>query len=107
MQAVAARSLTAGGGLVLEANFTRERSEAWLRGLAEQAETRVLICRTPLDRERFAARAGKRHAVHPDDLAAEWPAAETFAIDIGVPRLEVDTTDGYVPDLDTIMRFIA
>ena len=107
MEAVAAHSVAVGGGLVLEANFTRERSEPWLRGLAERADTRVVLCRTPSDRDRFAARAGTRHSIHPDDVAAEWPPADDFAIDLGVPRLEVDTTSGYAPDLDSIVRFIA
>lgn len=107
MEAVAARSLAVGGGLILEANFTRERSEPWLRGLAECADTRVVLCRTPRDRDRFAERAGTRHSIHPDDVGAEWPPAEDFAIDLGVPRLDVDTSSGYVPDLDSIARFIA
>ena len=107
MEAVAARSLAVGGALIVEANFTRQRSEPWLRGLAERADTRVVLCRTPKDRERFAARSGTRHSIHPDDVAAEWPPAEDFAIDLGVPSLGVDTTDGYEPDIETIMQFIA
>jgi hypothetical protein len=107
MRAVAARSLAAGGSLLLEANFSRAESEPWLRELASRADTRLVLCRTPKDRERFAARAGTRHVVHPDDLAADWPAAETFAVDIGVPTLIVDTTDGYRPDLETVVRFVA
>jgi hypothetical protein len=107
MEALAARSVTVGGGLILEANFTRERSEPWLRRLAERSDARVVLCRTPRDRDRFAARAGTRHSIHPDDVRADWPAAEDFAIDLGVPRLEVDTTAGYAPDIESIVRFIA
>lgn len=33
-----------------------------------------------------------------DDMLVEFPA--------GVPVLDVDTTDGYEPDLDTIIRFV-
>ena len=107
MEAIAARSLAGGAGLILEANFTRERSEHWLRGLAERADARVVLCRTPRDRDRFAARAGTRHSIHPDDVSVEWPTAEDFAIDLGVPRLDVDTTSGYAPDIESIVRFIA
>ena len=106
MEAVAARSLAVGAGLIVEANFTRERSEHWLRGLAERADARVVLCRTPRDRDRFVARSGTRHSIHPDDVGAEWSPAEDFAIDLGVPRLDVDTTSGYVPDLESIVRFI-
>ena len=107
MEAVAARSLAAGGCLILEANFTRDRSEQWLRGLAERADARVVLCRTPKDRDRFAARAGRRHSIHPDDVTVEWSRAEEFAIDLGVPRLDVDTTSGYLPDIEAILRFLA
>jgi predicted kinase len=107
MRNVAARSLEMEASVVLEGNFTRERSETWLRELTGVAEARVVICRTPKDRERFAARAGRRHSIHVDDIAEEWPPTEAFAIDLGVPTLVVDTTDGYKPDLETIMRFIA
>ena len=106
MEAVAVRSLAVGSGLILEANFTRELSEHWLRGLTDDADARVVLCRTPMDRDRFTARAGTRHSIHPDDLGTDWPPADDFAIDVGVPRLEVDTTSGYVPDLDSILRFI-
>lgn len=48
-----------------------------------------------------------RHAVHLDQaiLEREWPGADQFEIDLGVPTLGVDRTDGYLPDLDSIVRF--
>jgi predicted kinase len=113
MRAVAARSLAAGASLILEANFHRERSMPWLRDLLQEADGRFLICRTsPATlRARFAARmaAGGRHPVHRDAeiLEDEWPGPAEFELDLGVPSLVVDTTSGYKPDLDSIVRFIA
>jgi predicted kinase len=107
MRAVAARSLAAGGALLLEANFHRDLSTPWLRELAAGADARVIICRASEaeSRRRFADR--QRHAVHLDAeiLAEPWPEDAEFSLDLGVPALVVDTTDGCSPDLETIVRF--
>ena len=96
--AVAERVLAGGQGLILESNFRCGISDPPLRGLAALAPTVVIVCRTPLARERFAERATRgRHRVHIDDAV--------FQIDVGTPRLVVDTTDGYVPDLREIVAF--
>jgi hypothetical protein len=113
MRAVASRSLATGGGLVLEANFHRERSVPWLPDLLAKSDGRFVVCRTSPEvlRARFAARmaAGGRHPVHLDAeiLEDEWPDPADFELDLGVPSLAVDTTSGYSPDLDSIVRFIA
>ncbi|HUG07011.1 MAG TPA: HIT domain-containing protein, partial [Candidatus Limnocylindria bacterium] len=106
---VAERLLSAGSGLVLESNFRRE-SAAPLSALARLAPTVVIVCRIAdaLRRERFTERAVEgRHRVHVDDaILAEWSSDDAeFLIDIGVPRLMVDTTDGYTPDLEHIATF--
>jgi hypothetical protein len=53
--------------------------------------------------------AGGRHPVHLDAeiLEDEWPDPAEFELDLGVPSLAVDTTRGYEPDLDSVVRFIA
>jgi len=113
MRAVAERSVEGGGTLVLEANFHRERSGPWLRGLVDRADARVVICRADegVRRDRFIsrARAGVRHAVHLDFelLDLRWEPAATFDLELGVPTLAVDTTDGYTPDFNAIVDFIA
>jgi hypothetical protein len=68
----------------------------------------VIVCRTPAARQRFAERAARgRHRVHVDSaVLEEWTGDDSvFQIDIGTPRLVVDTTDGYTPDLERIATF--
>jgi predicted kinase len=102
------RALTSGASVLLEANFTRA-SEVELGALAALADTRIILCRAdPMTRRaRFTHRDG-RHGVHLDAeiLEHEWSDDDAqFAIDIGVPRLVVDTTSGYTPTLEVIERF--
>jgi len=103
--------LSAGGGLVLESNFTRARSEATLREVASLAPTAVVLCRIPdaARRRRFEERAERgRHRVHLDGAyLEEWDADDSeFLVDIGAPSLIVDTMDGYLPELDRIVAFV-
>jgi len=105
---VAGRILDTGHGLVLESNFRSGISDAPLRDLAARAATVVIVCRTPKARDRYAERAVVgRHRVHIDDaVLAQWNGDDAeFQIDIGTPRLVVDTTDGYAPGLDDISTF--
>jgi len=106
---VADRILAAGHGLVLESNFRRGMSDAPLRALARLAPTVVIVCRTPdaLRRERYETRAGTRHRVHIESaILAEWISDDAESlIDIGTPRLIVDTTDGYSPGIETVVAF--
>jgi predicted kinase/diadenosine tetraphosphate (Ap4A) HIT family hydrolase len=108
--AVADRILAAGHGLVLETNFRSGISDAPLRALARHAPTAVIVCvvDATLRRKRFEARAAEgRHRVHIDSAVLdEWSDDDSvFRIDIGTPRLIVDTTDGYTPDLQRIVAF--
>jgi predicted kinase len=106
---VAERILAAGHSLVLESNFRRGISEEPLRRLAAFAPAVAIVCRTPKARERFAERAARgRHRVHIDGAVLDdWKGDDDaiFQIDIGTPRLIVDTTEGYVPGLDEITAF--
>lgn len=108
--AVAESILGARQGLVLESNFRSGISDAPLIALARLAPTAVIVCRVPdaVRRRRFEQRAAAgRHRVHVDSaILDEWHADDTeFLIDIGTPRLVVDTTDGYAPDLGRIVAF--
>ncbi|HEV8656382.1 MAG TPA: ATP-binding protein [Candidatus Limnocylindria bacterium] len=105
---LAERVLSGGQGLILESNFRCGISEAPLRALGPLAPTVVIVCRTPAARQRFAERAARgRHRVHVDSaVLEEWTGDDSvFQIDIGRPRLVVDTTDGYTPDLERIATF--
>jgi predicted kinase/diadenosine tetraphosphate (Ap4A) HIT family hydrolase len=106
---VADRILASGHGLVLESNLRRAMSDAPLRALARLAPTVVIVCRTPdaLRRKRYEERAGSRHRVHIENaILAEWNSDDAeFLIDIGTPRLVVDTTDGYSPGIEEIVAF--
>ncbi len=104
--------LGTGDRLVVEANFHRRASDSALRDLARGREAVVIecLCDAATRRERFAerGRVGRRHAVHLDVeiLAHEWSDdVSGFAIDIGCPRLVVDTSAGYAPDLRLIEAF--
>jgi predicted kinase len=105
---VAERLLAGGQGLILESNFRCDISDRPLRALAALAPTVVIVCRTPDARQRFAERAARgRHRVHVDAAVLDgWTGDDSeFQIDIGAPRLVVDTTDGYVPELGQIVAF--
>ncbi|HEY7834190.1 MAG TPA: AAA family ATPase [Ktedonobacterales bacterium] len=106
--------LGAGTGLVLESNFRRGLSEDDLRPLLAGARGVLVHCAAPHDViiARYVGRAerGERHAAHFDaevlpELRADL-AAERFApLDLPIPTLRVDTTDGYAPDLEAIAAF--
>ena len=111
MWAVARRTLDADASIVVEANFSRDRSRDELHRLAVGTDAVIVLCRSDAAtrRERFAARSD-RHPVHLDTeiLANEWPADDSaFDIDIGIPRLLVDTTNGYDPALDAITAWVS
>ena len=105
--------LDEGVGVILEANFWRDRSEAWLRALADGRDASVIVCSVApeLRRERFRARgaAGIRHAVHLDQeiLDHEWTEDDSaFRVDLGARILDVDTTAKARPGIDEIARWI-
>ena len=113
MERLASRMLDEDVSVILEANFWRERSEPWLRALADGRDASVIVCSVApeLRRERFRARgaAGIRHAVHLDQeiLDHEWTEDEAaFRVDLGTRILEVDTTTEPRPSIDEIARWI-
>jgi len=113
MQRLATRMLDERVNVILEANFWRERSESWLRALAQGRDASVIVCSVAPEvrRERFRSRgvAGERHAVHLDReiLEHEWTEDESaFRVDLGTRTLDVDTTGGPKPGIDEIARWI-
>jgi predicted kinase len=77
--------------------------------LVERAVTVLVHCRAPVAvlSQRVAEREqrGHRHAVHTDgERRIVW---ERYAVmELDVPVLFVDTTDGYRPDYPTIVNFV-
>jgi hypothetical protein len=116
--AVAGELLAAGTGAVLDNVFARGVVEADLAPLLAAARTVQLYCALPpaeVER-RYVARyeRGERHPCHFDGerIARVRPGARPidwtrFApLDLGLPTLRVDTTDGYTPDLDAVLAFV-
>ena len=115
LHALTAAHLDAGVGLVLEAAFHRGISEPEVAPHLARSTAVGVHCTADLDvvRRRFETRAGTpdRHPCHPDlDTLAQtgietWP--ERYGrMELGIPVLEVDTTDGLVPSIDAIVEWV-
>ncbi len=94
---------------------SRGRSESDLRPLIVQARAVLLHCQTtPEEVERrivTRSGAGDRHAGHHDTEALpnvlEGITKGIFdPLDLPLPVLRIDTTDGYDPALPDIVRFV-
>ena len=109
--------LNRGTGMVCETNFHRGVAEAELRPIVALARAVVVHCQVgrELSMRRFIERfeRGERHWCYFDgERLAEikagrgmeaWDEAEP--LDLDVPLVTVDTTDGYEPDADEIAHF--
>lgn len=101
---------TAGVTLVVEAAFQHELWVAGLGDLADSPSVRIVRCslRVDLARSRTTIRLAEdpSRSAHAD---AEYLAsASSFdAIHLAAPTLDVDTADGYAPDVSTLVDFCA
>jgi len=104
--------LDAGVGIVLEGPFAHPQADAELRELGRRARTVLIHCVAPaelvLARYRDRYESGRRHPGHfdgvvLDGLAARIQTGEFEAPMIDVPKLIVDTRDGYKPTIDQIV----
>lgn len=105
--------LRAGVSLIAEASYRRGLDEARLRPLLDIARVAHIHCTAPIEvaRARFLAREPTRRRRSsrgeiPAQMQAnrfDWSPFEPM--DLGVPRLVVDTQDGYRPDLADIVEF--
>ncbi len=112
------RLLIEGGvTVVAEAAFVDERWRDGISPFRERVDVRVIRCRVPprVSFERAGLRAAsneQRRRAHGDSTIdkqlADWE--EAFAgfeyASLDAPAIDVDTTDGYAPDLETIVRFV-
>lgn len=109
---LAAAHVQRGIGIVLECNF---RPQAMPALLALGADATVVNVQCTVDGdaaiERYRARALTRHGAHVEDAvlaeadASVWAAVHQLP-DADIPRLVVDTTDGYDPSLDAIIHWV-
>lgn len=111
------RLLAAGTGIVLESNFTRGVSEGDLQPVVAKSTAVAIYCTATIEesRRRFAERAasGDRHPGHHDQAPEKLAELERAMIsgayeplDLDIPHLMVDTTEGYNPDQEAIIRFV-
>jgi predicted kinase len=107
--------LDAGVSLILECNFARGRAEPELRAFGVRADLLLVHCATSRAEiiRRYAARVpgSDRHPGHDDaavlpEVLAQLDAGNYEPLDLAVPSLRVDTTRGYVPDVEAIRAFI-
>lgn len=94
--------LNAGVSLIGEAAF---QDHVWRTGLAKvKAELRILECST--DAASIALRTARRYQTDPSHARAHvYPDPRTEWIGLTMPKLVVDTTDGYRPVLDELVDF--
>lgn len=107
--------LDSGIGAVLESNFVRGLSEPELRPFLTRTRAVLLLCSTSpaIAGQRYAERAlrGERHWGHHDDPdvgtgIAAMPDLGVYDVELDVPTLRVDTTDGYAPTLAEVLGFV-
>jgi predicted kinase len=109
--------IDSGSAVVAEAAFQHPLWEHGLTPLLGRARVRIVHCRVDATtaRERVARRAEEtatRRSVHGDYSLSEpfetWRSKfESFQfVDLAVPAIDVDTTDGYNPPLDEVVRFL-
>ena len=95
--------------VVAEAAFQNDVWRPNVERLADLAHIRVVRCGVDpvVARKRMAARPGR--PAHGDaSVAADASYYDNFIpISLGVPTIDVDTSDGYAPPLDSIVSFIA
>ena len=109
---VVAKLLRGGSSVIAEAAFHAGLSEPDIGRLTEHADVLHLTTRPPhdlaLERYRQRAERGERHPAHDDLGQVERLAsmAAVYTLDEPRPMLIVDTSDGYEPGIDEIVRAI-
>jgi predicted kinase len=99
----ALRLLLGGGVTVIgEASF---QDHLWRKGLSgTDAELRILECSA--DAESVRARTEHRYRANPVHARAHvYPDPRTSWVGLTMPKLIVDTTDGYRPGMDELVDF--
>jgi predicted kinase len=115
---LANHAIRSGVSILIESPFYRGVHEAKLATIAARSRAVLIQCYAPQDvaARRFRARAerGERHPVHFDDeqpfavagISEEDWDRRARPLDLGIPTLVLDTTEGYVDDVAPILDFI-
>jgi len=113
-----AEALSTGAGVVAETNFHRGVAEDDVRPFLTTARVVIIYCHVApeLSFRRFVGRfeRGERHwssfdaerirQIQAGRVPEAWARAQP--LELAIPSLSVDTTDGYVPDLEGIVTFV-
>lgn len=111
---VARELLETGTSCIIEANFLPDLAPDDLGPLLAISNGRQVHCTIPgdlvLERYRKRAHAGERHPVHVDagaepELIERMQNGGGDPLPINAPLLEVDSMNGWNPDIDTIVDF--
>jgi len=109
--------IDAGVGAVIESNFQRGISEKDLLPIVPRTRMVAIYCQIEKEvaKERFVERAesGDRHPGHHDtkpekveELEESLDTGQYDPLELGIPYLIVDSTNGYKPDEHEILQFI-
>jgi predicted kinase len=113
---VARQLLEARIGVIIESNFRRGVSETELLPLLAWSDPGLIHCTAPPEivQKRYAERhdRGDRHPAHLDAdragaLADDLSAGSFEPLDLPIPTLVVDTTDGWRPPYEEVRDFAA
>ena len=114
LYAIAREVLGAGVSCIIEANFRPQLAGRDFAPLLKLANGRQVHCSIPesmvLDRYRERSEAGERHPVHvrtgsEEALEQGIDHGEGVALPLDVPLLEVDSANGWNPELAEIVTF--
>jgi predicted kinase len=112
---ILARLVEAGVAVVVDCNFHRGRSEAELLPIVARSRAVLIHCQAApteiIKRYEQRVSLAQRHAGHHDttyrnEIASVLASGTYDPIDLDLPTIRVDTTDGYDPDIDAIWAFI-
>jgi len=112
MYVVAKQILESGNDVVIEANFYRGVSEKDISRIVAISDAMMMHCTAPDDvlKQRYAERsdAGERHPVHDDankvdDLETALEEGNYEPLDLGIPLIQVDTTNDFSPSVAEIL----